>query len=104
MMRGTEFNPPTIKFEGSTDDSMMDIHPRIDYNGMNEFIPIIIMCAQMCTLFIIVVRWYNVSRVKLPLHVCLFVRVIVIMSPLFHVNLAGDMINLYSQCPPNPQG
>ena len=28
--------------------------------------------------------------------VCLFIRVIIIMSPLFHVNLAGDMINLYS--------
>ena len=34
-MRGTEFDPPTIKFEGSTDDSMMDIHSRIDYKGMN---------------------------------------------------------------------
>ena len=36
-MRGTRFDPPTmIKFEGSMDDSMMDIHLRIDLNGMNE--------------------------------------------------------------------
>ena len=53
-MRGTEFNPPTIKFEGTTDDSMMDIHPRIDYKGMNESVQIIIMCAHMHTLFVVV--------------------------------------------------
>ena len=45
-MRGTEFNPPTIKFEGTIDDSMMDIHPRIDYKGMNESVQILII---MCT-------------------------------------------------------
>ena len=37
-LKGTEFDPPTIKFEGSTDDSMMDIHPQIGYAGMNEFV------------------------------------------------------------------
>ena len=37
-MKGTEFDPPTITFEGSTDDSMMDIHPQIDhiYKGMKD--------------------------------------------------------------------
>ena len=25
-MRGTRFDPPTIKFEGSTDDSQLDVH------------------------------------------------------------------------------
>ena len=50
-MRGTRFDPPTIKFEGSTDDSMMDIHLEIDYKGVNEFI---IMCAHKHNLFIVV--------------------------------------------------
>ena len=45
-MRGTRFDPPTIKFEGSTDDSMMDIHPQIGYEGMNEFIQVLITCAH----------------------------------------------------------
>ena len=54
MIRGKWFDPPTIKFEGSTDDSMMDIHTRIDCEGMNEFIQIIITCAHRHTLFIVV--------------------------------------------------
>ena len=46
-MKGTEFDPPTIKFKGSTDDSQLDIHLRIDYKSMNEFVQIIITCAHL---------------------------------------------------------
>ena len=53
-MRGTEYDPPTIKFEGSTDDSMMDIHPRIDY-GMKRCDTVICYCG----------RYNNISCVKL---------------------------------------
>ena len=53
-MRGTVFDPPTFKFEGSTDDSMMDINLWIGYGGMNEFIQIIITCARKQTLFVVV--------------------------------------------------
>ena len=49
-MRGTRFDPPTIKFEGSTDDSMMDIHLEIDYEGMNEFVQ---TCTHKHTLFVV---------------------------------------------------
>ena len=66
-MRGTRFDPPTIKFEGSTDDSMMDIHAQIDYDGMNEFIQITITCTRRHTLFRCH-RRYNVRRIKLRLH------------------------------------
>ena len=49
-MRGTRFDPPTIKFEGSTDDSMMNIHLRINYEGMNEFVQ---TCTHQHTLFVV---------------------------------------------------
>ena len=52
-MTGTRFDPPTIKFEGSTDDSMI-IHPRIDWKGMNESVQTIITCVHKHTLFIVV--------------------------------------------------
>ena len=38
-MKGTNFDPPTIKFEGSTDDSQLDIH-LWEYEGMKEFIQV----------------------------------------------------------------
>ena len=57
-MRGTRFDPPTIKFEGSTDDSMMNIQPQIDYNGMKIHDTLICYCGR-----------YNVNHVKLPLYV-----------------------------------
>ena len=41
-MKGTEFDPPMIKFKASTDDSQLDIHLWIDYEGMKEFV-------QICT-------------------------------------------------------
>ena len=52
-MKGNVFDPPAIKFEGSTDDSQLDINLKIDY-GMNEFIQnIIIPCAHKHTLLVI---------------------------------------------------
>ena len=45
-MIGTRFDPPTIKFEGSTDDSMMDIHPRINYRGMKRRDTVIGCCGR----------------------------------------------------------
>ena len=52
-MRGTRFDPPTFKFEGSADDSMMDIHPRIDWKGMNESVQTIITCVHKHTLILL---------------------------------------------------
>ena len=41
-MKGREFDPPTIKVEGSTDDSQLDIH-LWTYEGMKEHVQI---CAR----------------------------------------------------------
>ena len=41
-MRGTDFDPPPIKFEGSTDDSQLDIHFEIGYSGT-------LICTDVCT-------------------------------------------------------
>ena len=70
-MRGTRFDPPTIKFEGSTDDSMMDILLEINDDGMKRRDTVICCCGR-----------YNVCHFKLPLHVYLLDRVIIIVSPL----------------------
>ena len=38
-MKGTEFDPPPIKFEGSTDDSQLEMQFEIyEYKGMNNFV------------------------------------------------------------------
>ena len=38
-MKGTEFDPPPIKFEGSTDDSQLEMQFEInEYRGMNNFV------------------------------------------------------------------
>ena len=55
-MRGRRFDPFAIKFEGSTDDSMMDINLEIDFCGMKRRDTVICCCGR-----------YSVSRVKLPL-------------------------------------
>ena len=39
-MRGKRFDPPTIKFEGSTDDSIMDINLTIGSYGTNKLVQI----------------------------------------------------------------
>ena len=48
-MKGTEFDPPTIKFEGSTYDSKLDIQLRIDVYGKKEFVQIRIRRQASCT-------------------------------------------------------
>ena len=38
-MKETEFDPPPIKFEGSTDDSQLEMQFEInEYGGMNNFV------------------------------------------------------------------
>ena len=74
IMRGATSDSPIIKFEGSTDDSMMDIHLRINSYGMKRRDTVICYC-----------RRFNVSHVKLPLHAYLLVRVIIIESLLLNV-------------------
>ena len=37
-MKGTEFDPPTIRFEGSTDNSQLDMHLLIDSYSMKKFV------------------------------------------------------------------
>ena len=72
-MRGTRFDPPTIKFEGSTDDSMMDIHLGIDYEGMNEFIQTTITCAHRHTLFIVMGGTMYMCKSYYATFICMYV-------------------------------